>query len=141
VSTVIEVTDRVRIPDEELEWSYARSGGPGGQNVNKVSSKAILRWAMAASASVGEEVKARIRAAFPSRVTSDGSVVIASQEFRDQDRNREACATKLVEMIRRGLVSPKPRHPTRPTRGSKERRLAAKREQAERKGRRRVGDE
>ena len=71
---MIEVTERVRIPDGELEWTYARSGGPGGQNVNKVSSKAVLRWAMAASPAVPDDVKARIRSAFPSRVTAEGSL-------------------------------------------------------------------
>jgi ribosome-associated protein len=134
---MIEVTDAVRIPDGELAWSYARSGGPGGQNVNKVASKAVLRWAMAASPSVPGDVKARIRAAFPSRVTSDGDVVIASQEYRDQERNREACAGKLADMIRQALVRPKARRPTRPTKGSKERRLADKRKRSEQKGARR----
>jgi ribosome-associated protein len=135
---MFEVTDTVRIPDEELDWSYARSGGPGGQNVNKVSSKAVLRWAMAGSAAVGEAVKARIRSAYPSRVTAEGDVVIASQEFRDRERNRAACAEKLVAIIRKGLEKPKVRRPTRPTKGSKERRLAAKRRRAERKGDRRT---
>lgn len=134
---MLEVNDTVRIPADELEWSYARSGGPGGQNVNKVSSKAVLRWMMAGSAAVGPDVKARIAAAFPSRVTGEGAVVISSQEYRDQERNREACATKLVEMVRKALERPKVRRPTKPSKGSKERRLAAKRKRAERKGGRR----
>ena len=134
---MIEVTNAVQIPDDELVWTYARSGGPGGQNVNKVASKAVLRWAMASSPSVPGEVKTRIRVAFPSRVTTDGDVVIASQEFRDQERNREACAGKLADMIRQALVRPKVRRPTRPTKGSKERRLADKRKRSEQKGTRR----
>lgn len=134
---MLEVTDTIRIPDEELEWSYARSGGPGGQNVNKVSSKAVLRWAMAASRAVGPDVKARLRSAYPSRVTADGDVVISSQEFRDQERNREASTAKLVEMVRKALERPKARRPTRPTKGSKERRLTEKRQRSERKNDRR----
>src|SRR5690242_18873267 len=119
---MIEVTAAVRIPDDELEWTYARSGVPGGQDVNKVSSKAVLRWAMAASPAGGEEVKARIRTAFPSKVTTDGDVVISSQEHRDHERTREASDEKMADMIRKALVRPKARRPTRPTKRSKERR-------------------
>jgi ribosome-associated protein len=130
---VLDVTAGIRIPDEEFAWTYARSGGPGGQNVNKVSSKAVLRWPMAASPSVPDEVKARLRDTYPSRVTTEGDVVISSQEHRDQERNREACLAKLADMIRRCAVRPKTRRPTKPTRGSKLRRLDAKKKQSERK--------
>jgi ribosome-associated protein len=92
---------------------------------------------MAASAAVADDVKARLREAFPSRVTADGDVVISSQEYRDQERNREACVTKLVEMVRRALVRPRPRRPTRPTKGSKKRRLAEKKRRSEQKQARR----
>lgn len=134
---MIEVTETVNIPDGELEWSYARSGGPGGQNVNKVSSKAVLRWSMAASTAIADDVKTRLRATFPSRVTADGDVVISSQQYRDQERNREACVTKLVEMVRQVLVRPRPRRLTRPTKGSKERRLAEKKRRSQQKQARR----
>src|SRR5438445_12494694 len=99
---MLDVTELIRIPDEELEWSYARSGGPGGQNVNKVASKAVLRWKAAGTvAAIPEPAKARMRAQFPSRFTVDGDVVIQSQKYRDQERNRQDCLEKLAEMIRR----------------------------------------
>src|SRR5947209_1236573 len=107
------VTDAITIPESEFDWSYARSGGPGGQNVNKVSSKAVLRWAMAASPAVPEDVKARLRSTFPSRVTAEGDVVISSQEHRDQERNRAACEAKLADMLRKAMTRPKPRRATK----------------------------
>ena len=137
---MIEVTPTMRIPLEEIEWSYARSGGPGGQNVNKVSSKAILRWAMLASPSVPDFVKARVRELYPSRVTVDGDLLIASQEFRDQERNREACLEKLIDLLRRGATRPKARRATKPSKGSKERRLTEKKKQSTRKADRKPGD-
>src|SRR5690349_8317050 len=104
---MIEVNERIAIPDEELEWSFARSGGPGGQNVNKVSSKAVLRWRAAAStAPIPEPAWDRMKARFPSRFTGDGDVLVSSQEYRDQERNRQACGEKLAEMIRAALVEP-----------------------------------
>lgn len=136
---MVQVNDSIAIPDEELDWSYARSGGPGGQNVNKVASKAVLRWPMAVSPSVPDHVKQRVRELFPSRVTTDGDLVIQSQEYRDQERNREACVAKLADLLRKAAERPKPRKATKPTKGSKLRRLAAKKRQSERKAGRRGG--
>jgi ribosome-associated protein len=127
----------MRIPNEELQWSFVRAGGPGGQNVNKVASKAVLRWNVLASPSVTAEVKERLRAQQPGRMTNEGELIITSQRFRDQERNRIDCLEKLGYAIGRASVRPKPRRPTRPTRGSREARLQDKRRRASIKSRRR----
>jgi len=124
---MFEINDQIQIPDEELQFSFARSGGPGGQNVNKVASKAILHWNVAKNTSVPDDAKARLRTLFPSRVTVEDEFVIHSQEFRDQEKNRLACLDKLRGFLLKALFVPKKRRPSKPSRGSKERRLAAKR--------------
>jgi ribosome-associated protein len=140
---VIQVTETIAVPDDELDWSYARSGGPGGQNVNKVSSKAVLRWAAAQSAApIPPAAWDRMRARFPSRFTVDGDVVISSQEYRDQERNREACGEKLATMVRAALVVPTPRKKTKPSKAAKRRRVEDKRRlSAKKQGRKAGGDE
>lgn len=136
---MLEVTPTIRIPFDEFEWTFARSGGPGGQNVNKVSSKAVLRWNLAGSPSVPDEVKARFRERFPSRVTTEGELVLSSELTRDQGRNREDCLQKLAAMLQSAAIRPKVRRATRPTRASKRRRVEAKRHESVRKASRRVG--
>src|SRR5262245_6223561 len=123
---MLAVTDRIQIPDEELQFSFARSGGPGGQNVNKVSSKAILRWNLGANATVPLEIKDRLRALQRNRITVEGELVIQAQNYRDQERNKLECLERLREMLLQAASLPKKRRPSRPTRGSKERRLQAK---------------
>ena len=112
------VNERLRIPLREFHFQFARSSGPGGQNVNKVSSKAVLRWNMAASPSAPEDVKVRLRARHPRRVTREGEVVITSSRFRDQGRNVADCLEKLRAALAEVSTPPKPRRPTRPTRSS-----------------------
>lgn len=124
---MLEVTEHVRIPLDEFEWTYARSGGPGGQNVNKVSSKAVLRWHFENSPSVPDEIKSRFRTKFPSRITTDGDVVLSSELTRDQARNREDCLEKLADLLRSAAIRPKVRRATKPTKGSQRRRVEAKR--------------
>lgn len=135
---MLEINDRIHIPDTELEWSFARSGGPGGQNVNKVSSKAVLRWHMAASPSVPEDVKAQLRNHHGKRITQEGDLLLTSQLTRDQDRNRQDCLEKLRALILEATFRPKPRKATRPTKGSQRRRVEAKRHKAAHRQARRV---
>ena len=127
---MLAVNDEIQVPESEFEWSFARSGGPGGQNVNKVASKAVLRWNLAASVSVPAHVKDRFRALFRRRLTTEGEVVLAGQRYRDQERNRQDCLAKLAEMLRQAAAIPEVRRPTKPTKGSKRRRLEAKRRQS-----------
>ena len=128
--TMLEINAHLRIPDDELEWSYVRSGGPGGQNANKVASKAVLRWNVAASPSLPADVKARLRARQANRITADGDLVLTSQRYRDQERNRQDCLDKLREMLAAAAAVPRARKRKKPTRASRERRLAAKRHRA-----------
>ncbi len=136
----MEITDAIQVPDDELRFTFARSGGPGGQNVNKVSSKAILHWDLAANTTLPAEVRDRLRRHHGKRLTTEGQLVIHGQRFRDQAKNIEDCRDKLRQMILEALHPPRPRKPTRPSRGSSLHRLAAKRRQSERKaGRREPG--
>jgi ribosome-associated protein len=130
---VFDVTNHIRIPESEFHWSFVRASGPGGQNVNKVASKAVLRWNVTASPTVPQEVKDRLGARWRNRITPEGNLILTSQRFRDQDRNRQDCLEKLREMIREAAIPPKPRKATRPTRGSRENRLRQKRRRSQAK--------
>lgn len=139
---MFEVNERIAIPEDEFVWSFARSGGPGGQNVNKVASKAVLHWDVANNATVPPAVKARLCALQRRRVTTEGVLVLTSQRFRDQDKNRSDCLEKLRELLVEAAFVPKVRKATRPSRGSKERRLQAKqRRSATKAGRRGPAEE
>src|SRR5438876_706540 len=138
---MLEINAHLRIPEHELTWTYVRSGGPGGQNVNKVASKAVLRWNVAASPSLPADVKARLRARQANRITADGDLVLTSQRYRDQERNRQDCLEKLREMVLQAAHVPRPRRPSRPTRGSKQARLRAKKRRAATKAARQVPPE
>lgn len=134
---MLDVNEQIHIPDDEFQWSFVRAGGPGGQNVNKVASKAVLRWDLVKTASLPPEVKARLFAQQRTRITVEGEMVLNSQRFRDQERNRQDCLDKLRDLILLAAVVQKPRKKTKRTRGSQERRLDAKRRRAAVKGARR----
>ena len=134
---VLQVTPRIRIALAELRFTFARSSGPGGQNVNKVNSKATLHWSVAASAGLPDDVRDRFVAAFRSQINKQGELVLQSQRYRDQERNIADCLEKLSGMLRQVAQPPKHRKPTRPSRGSKQRRLDNKKARSEVKSRRR----
>ena len=121
------MNDRVVIPGVELSWTAARASGPGGQTVNKVSSKVELRFMLDESRALAPDVKARLRALAGKRVDSEGQLRIVSQRTRDQAKNLQDAREKLVELIAAALIVPRTRKPTKPTRGSQRRRVEAKR--------------
>jgi ribosome-associated protein len=130
---MLAVNSRIAIPDEELRFTYVRSSGPGGQNVNKVNSKAVLRWCVAANTSVPADVRYRFTAKHRSRLTVDGEIIVTSDRYRDQGRNTADCLDKLREMLLEVADPPKKRRPTKPSRAARERRLQAKTEQSAKK--------
>jgi len=128
---VIPVTDQISLDEAELEESFVRASGPGGQNVNKVASAVQLRFDAAASPSLPEAVKARLKRLAGRRMTEAGVIVITANRFRAQERNRADALERLVALVAAATHAPKPRRPTRPTLASKKRRLDAKRRRAE----------
>ena len=132
----LEVTPHVVIPDTDLSFAFVRASGPGGQNVNKVSSAVQLRFDMAGSTALSDAVKGRLRALAGRRVTDDGAILIIARNQRSQDHNRREALERLTELIQRALVVPKTRRATKPTRASRERRLDTKNRQQQTKQRR-----
>jgi ribosome-associated protein len=138
----LRINSRITIPAGELRFSFVRSSGPGGQNVNKVNSKAQLRWSVFRSTALSEEVRSRIVARLQSRITERGELVLSSQRYRDQAKNVGDCLEKLRELVAAAAVPPKRRKKTRPPRSANESRLRDKRAKADKKrGRTRPTDE
>ena len=127
---MLTVNDQLQIPLREFEFTFVRSSGPGGQNVNKVNSKAVLRWDITRSPSLPEAIRTRFFEQFSRRINQDGSILITSQRFRDQGRNTGDCLEKLRQMLATAAIAPTPRKATRPSYGSKQRRLTNKRDQS-----------
>lgn len=135
------VHSRLRIPRAEFTLSFVRSSGPGGQNVNKVASKAQLRWDVLGSPSLPAEVRERFRARYGSRLTTSGELILSSQRYRDQGRNVADCLEKLRAMLVAVSRPPVKRRPTRPSRAARQRRLEEKRSVARTKRLRRKPEE
>lgn len=129
----VRITRTLSIPEEEIELSFARSGGPGGQHVNTSATKVELRFDVAGSPSLTEEQRARLLERLASRLTNDGVLVLFASDHRSQTRNRDAAIGRFADVLRDALKTRKPRRPTRPSRSSKERRLDAKKQQSEKK--------
>lgn len=139
----LQITPSLVIEDSELEERFVRASGPGGQNVNKVSTAVQLRFDAARSHVLSDEVRARLRALAGSRMTDEGVIVIDARSHRTQGQNREDARARLADLLRRALVRPKRRQKTRPGRAAKQRRLDTKKLRAQTKrGRGRLrGDE
>ena len=133
LSRHLVVTDRLTVPLAEFRFEFSRSGGPGGQNVNKVNSKATLRWFPAQSASLPPAVKSRLLDAVGSRLTREGELLVTSQLTRDQGRNVEDCLNKLRAMLESVARPPRTRRPTKPTMASQVRRVESKQRRSETK--------
>jgi ribosome-associated protein len=123
---MIRITDTISIDEAELEESFVRSSGPGGQNVNKLSTAVQLRFDVRRSASLPNDVAVRLMRLAGKRLTKDGVLVIIAQNHRTQERNRAEALERLIALIREAAVPPVPRRATKPTRASKQRRLEGK---------------
>jgi ribosome-associated protein len=134
---MLDVNNRIQIPEQEFRWTFVRSSGPGGQNVNKVASKAVLHWNVDASPSLPGAVKERLKTLHRRRFTKEGELILSSQQHREQVLNVQDCLDKLREMVLQAATVPRKRRPTKPTRGSREARLKTKRHRSARKSGRR----
>ena len=122
----LDITPSDSIPDSDLSYAFVRASGPGGQNVNKVSSAVQLRFDMEGSTALSESVKQRLRGLAGRRLTDDGAILIIARNQRSQEHNRREALERLADLVQRALVVPKTRRATKPTRASKERRLEGK---------------
>ena len=132
----LRINARIAIPRSELRFTFVRSSGPGGQNVNKVASKAVLRWSVATSPSLPDDVRGRLRTRVARQINDRGELVLTSQRYRDQSRNIDDCLEKLRSLVASAAKTPRVRKKTKPSKASRERRLTHKREASEKKQRR-----
>jgi len=131
---MIRVTPSISIAERELEEHFIRASGPGGQNVNKLASAVQLRFDVRRSPSLPDDVRARLERLAGKRLTREGVLVINAERHRTQERNRQDARARLIELIRRAAVAPRPRRATKPTAGARERRLESKKRRSAIKG-------
>ena len=124
------ITPDIAIPDEEFEWKFIRASGPGGQNVNKVSSAVQLRFLLPQNTSLPVAARNRLRRLAGQKINDDGTILISARSERSQEQNRRDALERLAELIRSAMIEPKIRKKTRPTRASKERRIESKKRRA-----------
>lgn len=130
---MIRITEQLSIAPEEITFAASRSGGPGGQNVNKVETRVTLRFDLAGSPSVSDEQRERLRSRLATRITKEGVLHVTAQKHRTQAANREAALLRFIELLQEALAEAKQRQPTRVSRAAKRRRVEAKRLRGERK--------
>jgi ribosome-associated protein len=128
--SMIRITDHISVDERELQERFIRASGPGGQNVNKLSTAVQLRFDVRHSSSLQDDVRARLERLAGKRLTNDGVLVITAQRHRTQERNRKDALNRLIEMVRHAARPPTPRRATRPTKASKERRLQGKKQRS-----------
>jgi ribosome-associated protein len=128
---MIRITDRISIDESEIDESFVRSSGPGGQNVNKLSSAVQLRFDVRRSPSLPNDVALRLMGLAGRRITKDGVLVLIAQNHRTQERNRAEALDRLIDLIRQAAVRPVPRRATKPTRAAKQKRIEGKKHRSE----------
>jgi ribosome-associated protein len=135
---MIHISDTIALDENEIQLDFIRSSGPGGQNVNKVSSAVQLRFNAAESAALNASIRDRLKKIAGRRMTAGGILIIKAQRYRTQEQNRQDAVNRLIEMIQQAIAAPKHRRSTRPSQAARKRRLAAKRQRGELKRRRQV---